>query len=273
MSTTESKILPDCIRSRMEQYRTKLLEFDMKEPTIEYSSYWRFYKTATEMTAFIVNIKGNEFSVEVTYGYASTAFTKFVGCENALAKSGISNDDINLREKVTICNEEDESIAKMKIEKMYFAYRNLQKDDLLLLAKEKRKEFIQQIHARLKPLGFKKKANSWTYILEDPYYLMFNAQKSSFSDEYYFNVYIGKNGTNCYGDCYYKRIAPEGMFPMDWQTIKKEDFDSFLDKIALPNLEKIISTPLVELGQIPAYFEECSCDRQKCEICWMMNKK
>ena len=268
---TELKPLPSNIQAIMEQYRTKLLAFNMSEPTKRQSSswHWCFYKPMTELTAFVLNLQGNEFYVEVTYGYASTAFTRMAGDENALLELGVSDGDITIREKAIICDEADEAIAKSKIKEMYTAYRHTQKDDLLLFAKEKRKVFIQQIHAKLKPLGFKKKANTWTHALTDTYYLMFNAQKSAFSDEYYFNLYIGKNGTNDYGDCYYTRIAPADMFPMDWQALDKEEFDFFLDKSVVPELEKIIDTPLTELGQISSYWTGCLCNRQKCESCWM----
>ena len=267
---TETKPLPNDIQAKMEQYRTELLAFDMCEPIKRESSSnrWYFYKPMTELTAFIINIKGNEFYVEVTYGYASTAFTRFAGDENALVEWGVSDEDITIREKVIICDEADEATAKIKIAEMYATYRNTPKDNLLLFAKEKRKAFIQQIHAKLKPLGFKKKANTWMCSLTDTYYLMFNAQKSAFSDEYYFNLYIGKNGTIDYGDCYYTRIAPNGMSPMDWQALDKEEFDFFLEKSVAPELEKIISTPLAELGKIPSYWTGCHCKRQKCESCW-----
>lgn len=270
---TESKQLPKDIQAKMEQYRAELLAFDMKESTKWESSssfwHWYFYKSATELTAFIVNLQGTECGIKVTYGYASTAFIRIAGAENALVERGVSDETITIRAKALICNEADETTAKSKIAEMYNAYRHTPKDDLLIIAKEKRKAFIQQIHAKLKPLGFKKKANTWTCALDDTYYLMFNAQKSSFSDEYYFNLYIGKNGTNFYGDCYDTRIAPAGMSPMDWQALDKGEFDIFLEKSVVPELENIINTPLTELGQIPTYWSRCHCNRQKCENCWM----
>ena len=268
---TESKPLPSDIQARMERYRKELTAFDMREPTKRQSSsrHRHFYKPMTELTAFIVNLQGNEFSVEVTYGYASTAFTRIAGGENTLVEWGVSDADITVRETIIIRDEADETVARSKIADMYTAYLHTQKDDLLLCAKEKRKSFIQQIHARLKPLGFRKKANTWTRMLTDTYYLMFNAQKSAFSDEYYFNLYIGKNGTNDYGDCYYTRIAPAGMSPMDWQALDTEAFDCFLDKSVVPELEKIIGTPLDELGQISSYWAGCLCNHHKCENCWM----
>lgn len=269
--STELKRLPNDIQSKMEQYRIELLAFDMREPTKWQSSswHWLFYKPMTELTAFVVNLQGNEFYIEVTYGYASTAFTRMAGDKNALLERGVLDEYVTVREKAIICDETDEVTAKSKIAKMYETHLHTKKDDLLLFAKEKRKAFIQQIHSKLKPLGFKKKANTWTHSLTDTYYLMFNAQKSAFSDEYYFNLYIGKNGTNEYGDCYYTRIAPNGMSPMDWQALDKEEFDFFLDKAVVPELERIIATPLSELGQIASYWTGCHCNRQKCESCWM----
>ena len=268
---TESKPLAGSIQAKMEQYRKDLLSFDMSEPTKWQSSswHWLFYKPMTELTAFVVNLQGNESYVEVTYGYASTAFTRMAGDENALRERGVLDEHITIREKVIICDEADESTAKSKIAEMYAAYLDTPKDDLLLFAKKKRKTFIQQIQTKLKPLGFKKKANTWTRSLTDIYYLMFNAQKSAFSDEYYFNLYIGKNGTNDYGDCFYTRMAPTGMSPIDWQSLNKEAFDFFLDKSVVPELKKIIGTPLAELGQLSSYWTGCHCNRKKCEICWM----
>ena len=267
---TESKPLPSDIQAKMEQYRKELIAFKMREPVKRNfsSCHWYFYKPMTDLTAFIVNVQGNEFYIEVAYGYASTAFTRMAGDENALVEWGVSDEDITIREKVIICDEADETTAKSKIAEMYTTYQHTQKDDLLLFAKEKRKSFIQQIHTKLMLLGFKKKANTWTRSLNDAYYLIFNAQKSAFSDEYYFNLSINKNGTNYFGGCYETRISPNGISPMDWQALDKAEFDFFLDKSVVPELEKIISTPLTELGKIPSYWTGCHCNRQKCEGCW-----
>lgn len=191
------------------------------------------------------------------------------GDENALIERGVSDEDITIREKIIICDEADDETAKLQVSQMYEKYLHVEKEELLNQAKEKRKEFIQQIAVKLKPLGFKKKANTWTRALDGEYYVMFNAQKSAFSDEYYFNVYIGKNGTNDYGDCYYTRVAPQGMSPMDWQALSKEGFEFFLNHTVVPALEQIINTPLQELGKIPSYWNGCHCNRNKCQNCWM----
>lgn len=267
----DSKPISSDIRARMEHYRNELLAFGMQEPSKRESSiwHWYFFRPMTDLTAFIINLTGKDEYIEVVYGYASTAFTCFAGYENALIESGVPDEDITIREKYIICDDCDEKSVRPLIADMYNRYSQTQKDDLLTFAKEKRKAFIQQIAVKLKPLGFKKKANTWTRALDGGYYLMFNAQKSSFSDEYYFNVYIGKNGTNEYGDCYYTRVAPQGMCPMDWQALTKEKIDFFLEETVLPALSKIISTPLNELGKITTYWLGCHCKRDKCESCWI----
>lgn len=266
-----SKPLPDVIREKMEQYRQQLLEFQMLEPTKRESSdwHWLFYKPVTALTAFVINLCGNEYYIEVVYGYASTAFTQMVGNENALIELGVEDKDITIREKFIICDEEDEKTAQSQIQKIYSQYLKTRKDELIACTKEKRREFIQQIAEKLKPLGFRKKTNTWTRALESDYYLMFYVQKSGFSDEYYFNIYIGKTGTNEYGDCYYTRITPDGTSPTDWQAFSKEEFDFFLDRIIVPALNEIIQTPLCELGKLPSFWSGCHCNHQKCSYCWM----
>lgn len=267
----DSKPLFSEMQAKMEQYRTELLAFGMQEPSKRESSvgHWYFFKPMMERTAFIVNLIGNDQYIEIIYGYTSTAFTRLAGDENALIERGVSEDNITIREKFIVCDEADEETARTLIVDMYSKYFQTQKDDLLIFAKEKRKAFIQQIAVKLKPLGFKKKANTWLYTLEGEYYLRFIVQKSTFSDEYYFNVYIGKNDTDEYGDCYYTRVAPQGMCPVDWQLLCKEKFDLFLDQTVLPTLSKIINTPLNDLGKISSFWSGCHCERNKCQSCWM----
>lgn len=270
-SANDSKPLSDEIRKKMERYRQELLDVGMLEPEKRQCSnwHWFFYKPITALTAFIVNLNGNEHSVEVTYGYASTAFTRMVGDEMWLIEWGVADEDITIREKVTICDDADEKTFRMQVVGMYERYLQTEKDDLLDHAKKKRKAFIQQIADKLKPMGFKKKANTWTRTLESEYYLMFNAQKSAFSDEYYFNIYIGKNGAKNYGDCYDTRVFPHDMCPMDWQALNQDEFEFFLNHTVVPALARIINTPLQKLGKSPSIWACCSCNRQKCERCWV----
>lgn len=271
----DSKELAAPSREKLELYRSQLLSFGMLEPTKWQSStwHWYFYKQATPLTAFVVNLGGYDDHAEVTYGYASTAFTRMTGSENSVIEQGLWDDDISIRERILIYDESDEAAAKESIRKMYHAYWDVPKDELLSLAKAKRKEFIQQIAVKLKPMGFKKKGNFWKRALESEYYLMFNAQKSLYADKYYFNIYIGKNGTDFYGDCYYTRPVLNETALIDWQALPREEFEKFLDQTVVPALTEIINTPLQELGKNPSYWIYCTCKRDQCEQCWMQKSR
>lgn len=259
------------IPAKMAQYRQQLLAFGMLEPTQNIYSEERmlFYKPAQELTAFVVNLTAKDDCIVLMYGYASTAFTRFAGSEQELTKHGVSDIDITIREKAVISQQSQEAAVRASIADMYHRYQQTEKAALLACAKEKRKAFLNQISLLLKPLGFRKKGNSWTRPLTADFYLMFNAQKSIFSDEYYFNVYIGKNGTNCYGDCYYTRIFPQGPYPADWQGLSQAQWDTFFSGTMVPTLDHILRTPLEELGADPDYQRHCYCNRTLCSTCWM----
>ncbi len=228
-----------------------------------------FFKPTTESTAFIVNLRGQKDGIEVVYGYASIAFTRMAGDENALMDWGVDDDNITIREMVRIQTAADEESAKMLVRQMYERYHHTEKDALLDFVKEKRRAFVQEIAQRLKPLGFKKKASTWKLDLSDEFYLMFNLQKSTYADRYYFNLYIGKNGTDHYGDCFDTRLAPNQLFPTDWQVLPHEEWIAFLDHEVVPVLQRMIRTPLESHGREPSFWENCHCPRDKCENCWV----
>ena len=259
------------MQERMKQYRETLLKSGFFEPIYQKKRdrCWLFYKPETNLTVFVVNLNGVDDRVEVIYGYASTAFTLIRGDEESLIKWGVSNTDINLREKAVIRNDVDEEGAMASIQKLYNKYRQIEKDELLEITKRKRKKFIDMIAVRLKKLGLKKKATTWKKSLEDEFYLMFEVQKSSFSDEYYFNVYIGKEHTDFSGDCHYSRVYPANQCPLDWQIISESGIMKFLENEVVPLLVHVMNTPLYELGNEEYFSGHCECDRKQCNCCWI----
>ena len=256
------------ILAKLESYRTGLLSAGFCEPTKHKSTcwHWYFFRPDTELTAFAVNLRGCDGYVELTYGYASTAFTRMAGDENALIHYGLNDDNITLREKFLICSESDEQIASDKISAICAQYRGTEKDALLLLSKEKRRAWIQQFAARLKPLGFRKKANTWTKALEDNFVLIFQLQKSSYGDEYYFNVTIKPRESDSHMHCLHNRL---GTGTFDWQALTPEETEFFLDKTILPPLRKLIDTPFTILGQDPELWKRCNCNHFLCPHCWV----
>lgn len=256
---------------KIERYRKELCEAGMKEPVClqQPSCQFRFYAEITPLTAFIVNLHETDDAVEIVYGYASTAFTRIPGDEKTLIKYGIPDENITIHEKICIQTEMDEENAKRKVLQMYRQFQHASKEELLICAQEKRKAFIHQAAVILKPLGFKKKANLWVRMLNQEYYVMFDMQKSRFSDEYYFNIFIGQKENRILGNCFYTRVAPDNRYPLDWQTISREEFDCFLKQTVVPMLETIIQTPLCELGKLEFVWKGCECSRKKCKQCWV----
>lgn len=256
------------------RYREQLLAAGFHEPTksIARDWHWLFYKPLTSLTAFIVNLQGYDDRVEVVYGCASTAFTLMANDKDALITLGVSDDEITIRARLTIRNESGEASSAEAIRKMHDQFATLEKDELLAIAKEKRKAFIREIAVRLKPLGFRKKDNTWT-LSRDGYVLTFNLQKSSYADLYYFNVFLRREGMTQFGCCYDDRIAPDcepaGYWRMDWQLIAPDDLTAFLDDRVLPRLKWLIDTPYADLGADPTLWGDCNCQRTYCDSCWV----
>ena len=48
-----------------------------------------------------------------------------------------------------------------------------------------------------------------------------------------------------------------------------EVFQHFLDSTVVPVLEKILHTPLGELGKDPSLWRGCGCQRDLCPACWV----
>ena len=261
------KPIPDDIREKLENYRTLLLAAGFFEPTRHHSAdwHWYFHRPDTDLTAFAVNLRGKDGWLEVTYGLASTAFTRMAGDENALAFYGLSDTDITLRENFLVCDDSDAETLAAQIAGFFSRYRGTEKDALLDLAREKRKAYIAQFAAALKPLGFKKKATTWTRPL-DSFELIFNLQKSAYADEYYYNIRFQPAGSRDYRRCHESRISPGTM---DWQALTAQELDFFLKRTLLPTLQKFLETPLPELGRDPKIWKCCHCDHSLCPRCWV----
>lgn len=256
---------------RLMRYREMLLAAGFREPTELFSScwHWLFYKPLTALTAFVVNLQGYDDHVDITYGCASTATTLMANNEDAVIALGIASDEITVRAHLTLHDGEEDAPA---IREMYEAFRTVEKDDLLALAKERRKAFIHEIAVRLKPLGFKKKGNIWRRDMPQGLTLAFHLQKSSWSDLYYFNIDLYPEGHVGFG-CYSIRVAPVGekwgSWNMDWQLISPDALSTFLTDRLLPALQWLIDTPLPELGANPDVWAHCACYRKSCESCWV----
>ncbi len=189
------------------------------------------------------------------------------GDETALQQYGCS--EISLCESLHIAHGESSAPAEAAIRALYNAHRGIEKDALLALVQEKRKAFIQTIAMRLKPLGFRKVRNNWTYTRDDGYQVLFVLQKSMYTDGYYFNVDIHPAGAAFPRICTDFRLLLEGEERLPWQALGASAMSAFLEEKLLPALHRLAFTPLDALGCDPLIWQECCCRRDLCERCWV----
>ncbi len=246
---------------RILAYREAMLKNGMKETL--WTSF-RFYRYATEKTAFAVNLRDCGTHIQAVYGVTT------VIDEERLAHWSEDDDDIKLRHLVTIRDEMDEPEAMRAMESIFEQYGNLTKDDVLTLKKERQKAFLARIHTRLKPLGFSKKASKWTKKLGRDFVLEFEAQKSAYSDVYYFHISVYPL-PNSYPCCYVTRVNAQGVYAaqgqtINWQLLSEEAFSSLMDAVE-NTLRSILPYAQAPLEHEQAIRELCTCDRHKCEIC------
>ena len=103
----------------------------------------------------------------------------------------------------------------------------------LAIKKERQKEFLSHFALALKALGFKKKGTKWTRILNSGKALTFDAQKSAFSDQYYFNVTVHE-ASNLYATHSYERVVMYGSDIYNWQLMTQNQIENLI-QYALKN--------------------------------------
>lgn len=201
-----------------------------------------FYRANTENTAFIVNLIDEGYGVTAVYGFT---LNSFMGDSSWFLDNGEDSDTCKLRESVFLITGEENLQAKDTIGAFYKTYCKLEKDALLAVAKDKQKAFLNRFAVCLKPLGFKKKGTKWTKILPSQFQITFHAQKSSYSDQYYFRYYVDPpegsgiklSPRESYGGV---SINETGIF--NWQLMSEAQIESLLNIVIhqhiLPLCEK-----------------------------------
>ena len=217
---------------RYMEYRAQLFSKGFSEAK---QKTGHFFRQATEKTAFVVNFEeDDENYISVLYGFTSTAC--LAGNEEWFVNHGAYIDDCQVRNILYVWDDDSEFDAKKRISDFYEQYKNYSKDEILYVKKEKQKLFLDHFARALKPLGFKKKGTKWTKLLENQRALTFYAQKSSFSDEYYFNVTV-HNASDLYEIHSYERVVMYGSAIYNWQLMTEEQIDNLIQHALKNNIE------------------------------------
>ena len=198
---------------------------------------YRFYKFTGDHIAFVVNLKEGEFYPSVFYGYA--LIWRADDVMESFLREGDDGLFCKLRGEADLSCEAEEAEAREAISALYEKYKNSAREEIIAAAKEKNKEFIGIIAKILKPLGFKKTGTKWRCELDSGLTLCFEAQKSQFADEYYFNIIISPKSAP-YKYLHYERAAWKGGSPLDWQLINREKAEMYFLDIAENKLKPII---------------------------------
>lgn len=242
-------------------YRDDALKGGMKEAEWKHRQF-HFYRRTADKAAFALNLKDFGTHIRVVYGFTT------IPDEDFFRDHGGNDDDIKLRHAAIIRDDEDEAEAARVIQAVFEQYRHTAKDDILALKKERQKEFLSRIHAYLKPLGFAKKASKWTRKLPDGFVLEFEAQKSAYSDVYYFNISLYPVGQP-YPACFSTRLTTDGEQTHNWQLLTAEQFNDIMNRAIETYIRPILQTPFSELGKEPHIWAGCLCRRDRCEACWV----
>ena len=248
---------------QLDVYKEQLLKSNFSEAKFEPC---RFFRQETDKTAFIINLTETESGVGILYGFCSISFAPEY--RDFFEKWGKDEDDCNLRYYLTIKSDSDEVKAKDLVQGLYILYRNAEKDELLSIVKERRKAFLHKFTEILKPLGFKKKGNKWMKQFADEYLLAFEAQKSAYSDQYYFNISIDRVESANQIGCYYTRVdtKPEGIY--NWQLMSDAEIETLLT-VTGEKINAILDTSIETLGKQKWVWEHCMCNRKHCNDCWV----
>ncbi|MBR0198918.1 MAG: DUF4304 domain-containing protein [Oscillospiraceae bacterium] len=217
----EEKVCP--VKSdRYNLYRERLLQSGFSEAQRRPG---HFFQRSANQTAFVVNLYDEECGVTVLYGFASVA--QMAGDEDWFSSFGWDDTECHLRNILFIHDENSELLADEKIGGFYAQYKDCSKDEILRLKKERQKLFLDHFKLALKPLGFKKKNTRWTKDLGNGRALSFEAQKSAWSDQYYFNVIVHKS-SDLYARESFRRVVMSGRDLYNWQLMTEQQIQDLI---------------------------------------------
>lgn len=224
----------------------------------------RFYKYLPNQTAFIINVRDHGKFISIVYGINTVSLDKEL--RNHFENFSESDDNITLRKNISFSNLEEEILVNNIIKEFYYKYEILNKEQLLTVSKEKRKEFIDCFKTLLKPYGLKKKSNKWSKDLDENLTLNFYLNKSIYSDVYYLDLWINvQDKPNRL--CYSKRYLYYNNYAINWQFLNLNEFMQYLKKTLIEDIDLIINSKIDDLHLKDETFENTFCEKNICDNC------
>jgi len=220
----------------------------------------RFWDRTPDGFAYVLNLLPQEEELLIEAGFLFPTDWDFV------ASLGARDTSIRLRIIRRVHTEDALHAALAEVDALRNRWYNATREELKAHIAALQKAFLQRITAKLKPLGFRKKATNWTYPRGDGYEVVWNAQKSLYSDGYYFNLYLHRVGMRELYGCIDTRPMDKLL---DWQTIPSEEFDEMLRAVIETRIRPLMTLPLSEIAQNPTLFgKPFLCEPRRCADCW-----
>ena len=224
----------------------------------------RFYKYLTNQTAFVINIRDHGKFVNIVYGITTVSLNQEL--REHFEKFIQDDYNITLRNITSFATIDEENKISNDINDFYSKCHLLNKEELLDVSKEKRKEFINCFKTLLKPYGLKKKSNKWSKDLDGNLILNFYLNKSIYSDVYYLDLWINvQDKPNRL--CYSKRYAYNNNYTINWQFLNLNEFMQYLKKTLIEDIDLIINSKIDDLHLKDETFENTFCEKNICDNC------
>lgn len=193
--------------------------------------------------AWVLNLRRKFDGLLVEAGFAFPANTPE---DRALfAEQGCTDTDIRLRLCRLVHTPEELQAVLAEAETLRQAWFDRSRDEVKKEIAARQKAFVARITAQLKPLGFRKKALHWTYARPDGWHVDFSAQKSAWTDAFYFNLLLTEPDKHPW----YMGVIDERPLGnlLDWQTMPGEDFDDLLRAVVQRRILPLMSAPIDQL--------------------------
>lgn len=161
------------------------------------------------------------------------------------ADRGCTDTDIRLRICRLAHTPEELQAVLAEAEALRCTWSDRSRDEVKQEVTARQKAFAARITAQLKPLGFRKKALHWTYTRPDGWHVDFNAQRSQYTDAFYFNLLLTEPDKHPW----YMGVIDERPLGnlLDWQTLPAEDFDDLLRAVVQRRILPLLSAPTDQL--------------------------
>lgn len=193
--------------------------------------------------AWMLNLRRKFDGLLVEAGFAFPANTP----EDRVifAERGCTDTDIRLRLCRMVHTPEELQAVLAEAEALRCAWFDSSRDEVKKEIAARQTAFAARITAQLKPLGFRKKALHWTYTRSDGWHVDFSAQKSAWTDAFYFNLLLTEPDKHPW----YMGVIDERPLGnlLDWQTMPVEDFDDLLRAVVQRRILPLMASPIGQL--------------------------